>query len=610
MRRSVVSLTAVLLVLLASAPGHALQAPSLEIEFEGGGWGHGVGLSQFGAYGMALNGASTSEIVAHYYSGTQIERIDEMALDPDPLTIGEGALWVSLLRNRYSVTFQAIKDTGPLDLCQAGDGTGVCPRAVHPQPEEVWTFEGDGGTCQFYREGVAVGPPGSCRASIVMQPGSRVNLQGTDYGRGEIKIRSGEVRDGFHVSMAISVEEYLYGLGEMYSSWSEAALQAQAIAGRTYATNRFLGFEILPRIGSDPGFTDDRKESCWCHIYGSTLDQAYVGWSKESEESGGVQWGAIWKAAVDDTANQVITYTQPGWESFTKQTVIQSFYFSSSAGYTDSNIDGFNSKIPYPYLVPVPDPGSQDPTTANPYSEWTAITDQASLATRLGWDALHSVVLVNGPPGTTVRFYGTDDGLSVVADKSAWWLRKLPGFRSGQITAINGIPPFTDIVGSPHTQNIITIWLNEVTKGCTVTQYCPNAPVTRGQMASFLARALDLPPASTDFFPDDNGSTHEDNINRVREAGIAQGFEDGTYRPADPVRRDHMATFLARASALEPVPGPLFTDVSGFHEGNINAIAAAGITLGCSLDGPRYCPADLVTRAQMASFLARAFFSG
>ena len=57
---------------------------------------------------------------------------------------------------------------------------------------------------------------------------------------------------------------------------------------------------------------------------------------------------------------------------------------------------------------------------------------------------------------------------------------------------------------------------------------------------------------------------------------------------------------------LAPIPGDRFTDVSGSHEPNINAIADAEITLGCNPAGTLYCPRDLVTRGQMAAFLQRA----
>ena len=100
-------------------------------------------------------------------------------------------------------------------------------------------------------------------------------------------------------------------------------------------------------------------------------------------------------------------------------------------------------------------------------------------------------------------------------------------------------------------------------------------------MASFIARGFELPATKQDFFPDDEGNTHEANINRVAAAGIAAGLEDGTYDPEGLVTRAQMASFLARAMGLDPVGEDRFDDVSGVHEGNINAIAEAGVTQGC-----------------------------
>ncbi len=101
---------------------------------------------------------------------------------------------------------------------------------------------------------------------------------------------------------------------------------------------------------------------------------------------------------------------------------------------------------------------------------------------------------------------------------------------------------------------------------------------------------------------------HAANVDAVAAAGISLGCDaTGTrFCPSEPVTRGQMASFLARALPLDPVPDGRFADVSGVHAGNINAIAVAGITLGCDAAGTRYCPDNPVTRAQMATFLARA----
>ncbi len=136
--------------------------------------------------------------------------------------------------------------------------------------------------------------------------------------------------------------------------------------------------------------------------------------------------------------------------------------------------------------------------------------------------------------------------------------------------------------------------------------YCPADHVTRGQMAAFLARAQDLSPSGADHFIDDDNSIFEDNINAVADAGITNGCTADMYCPANHVTRGQMAAFLARSLDLEPSGVDHFMDDDGsIFEDDINAVADAGITLGCTTD--RYCPNANVTRGQMAAFLARAF---
>ncbi len=167
--------------------------------------------------------------------------------------------------------------------------------------------------------------------------------------------------------------------------------------------------------------------------------------------------------------------------------------------------------------------------------------------------------------------------------------------------------PFDDIEDSPFVGDIVWAFENGVTGGCSTDPplYCPNANVTREQMATFLDRILDLPATSTDFFGDDDTSIHEGAINRLAAAGITGGCGSGTFCPKASVLREQMASFLVRAFDLPNSAVDLFTDDEGNqHENDINALAAAGITAGC---GPsKYCPKNPVTRGQMAAFLHRA----
>lgn len=168
--------------------------------------------------------------------------------------------------------------------------------------------------------------------------------------------------------------------------------------------------------------------------------------------------------------------------------------------------------------------------------------------------------------------------------------------------------PFTDISTSKFVRDIV--WLEEqgITNGCTETRFCPEGIVLRDQMASFLARALDLPAASRDYFTDDNGNKHESNINRLAQAGITVGCTATTYCPGGAVLRDQMATFLSRALSLPSTTRDFYTDDEGnIHEDRINRLAAADVTRGCATG--RYCPSGAVTRQQMAAFLHRALGS-
>jgi hypothetical protein len=158
-----------------------------------------------------------------------------------------------------------------------------------------------------------------------------------------------------------------------------------------------------------------------------------------------------------------------------------------------------------------------------------------------------------------------------------------------------------------HQYNIGAVAATGVAQGCSTTTFCPRGAVTRGQMAAFLARALQLPPyVGPDLFTDIAASPQRDDINRLAAAQRVGGFPDGTYRPFGPVTREQMATFLGRAFDVPTATGPdRFTDIAAsVHRQRINDVAARGLTGGCT--ATTYCPSGTVTREQMASFLARA----
>jgi parallel beta-helix repeat protein len=152
-------------------------------------------------------------------------------------------------------------------------------------------------------------------------------------------------------------------------------------------------------------------------------------------------------------------------------------------------------------------------------------------------------------------------------------------------------------------------WLHDsgITAGCDAggTRFCPDAPVTRGQMAAFLVRALSLPASSVDRFVDDQKSGFNDQINALASAGITGGCSATKFCPNRPITREEMAGLLVRAYGISGTPTTQFQDVIGSpFETQIGLLAESGITAGC---GPHvFCPHAAVTRGQMAAFLYRA----
>ena len=164
---------------------------------------------------------------------------------------------------------------------------------------------------------------------------------------------------------------------------------------------------------------------------------------------------------------------------------------------------------------------------------------------------------------------------------------------------------FWDTVGGEVQRAVEAVAARGIAQGRADGSFGPRQPVTRGQMASFLTRALALAPSEAPPPEDARASVHAAAVASVLEAGIATGFPDGTFRPDEVVSRGQMASFLRRGLGLaECTPAP-FGDVAGSpHEGSVCAVAARGVAQGFP-DGT-YRPGDGVVRGQMAVFLARA----
>lgn len=174
---------------------------------------------------------------------------------------------------------------------------------------------------------------------------------------------------------------------------------------------------------------------------------------------------------------------------------------------------------------------------------------------------------------------------------------------------------FTDDDDSVHEADIEAIAALDITRGCNPPdndQFCPTDPVTRGHMAAFLNRALDLPEPVGDPFVDDDDSIFESDIEALAAAGITRGCNppvNDRFCPETTVSRGQMAAFLVRAMGyVEDGGGDHFIDDDdSVFEGDIDRLHTAGVTAGCNPPNyDRFCPGAEVSREQMASFLARA----
>ncbi|MEX2504265.1 MAG: S-layer homology domain-containing protein [Egicoccus sp.] len=162
---------------------------------------------------------------------------------------------------------------------------------------------------------------------------------------------------------------------------------------------------------------------------------------------------------------------------------------------------------------------------------------------------------------------------------------------------------FVDVwAGHAHREGIETLADRGVVNGCTSSRYCPDTSVTRAQLASILARSLDLPEARHPFR--DAGTAHSASIGALYEAGITAGCGGRNFCPDEPVSRAQLSSMLQRALDL-PESSPSFRDVQrNRHRLAIGAVADAGITNGYKDDTFR--PDDAVNRGQVATFMTRA----
>ncbi len=358
------------------AGGGTLRAlPDLDedIVFRGRGFGHGTGMSQYGAYGAAKLGCTHEDILSTYYPGTVHE------------TRASEGLRVSLNTSSIKTTIRAESGDVRWQVC-APDGTGCA--YVHTQPQgETWIarvlqnsatptsairverlVSGGWELVEEHPEDHIVRVVLSSVNRDPLGPVATVDDGGRNrkLARGVIEIDTAENgSDRAFVTLLIGMEQYLYGISEVSSMWPTEVLRAQAVAARSYAYSRIDLRVAQHGPAGDP--------VCRCHLYSSTYDQNYVGYGKESESVGATNYGQKWVDAVVETSEVVMTYNGAP---------IPAFYASIHGGASESYAFWGGGKE-LPYLVAVDDSAWEAAAGAD-LSAWALGVSVEELGAALG----------------------------------------------------------------------------------------------------------------------------------------------------------------------------------------------------------------------------------
>jgi stage II sporulation protein D len=282
----------------------------------GGGNGHGVGMSQYGAYGYALHGASYPAILAHYYEGTTLQ-----STNPNQLV-------------------RVLLRSGPAAFSGA---TKAASKALNPSVTYSVQALANGEIALYNHAGKKIG---TFAAPLAVTGPAPLMVAGLGSYRGTLEFRPDGSGAGVETIDAVGLDDYVRGVvaAEMPASWAAQALDAQAVAARTYALTSDVGGRAY-------------------QLYSDTRSQAYGGVSAETASS---------DAAVAATRGQIVTYG--GAPAIT-------YFFSSSGGYTEDVENAFPGALPEPWLRGVPDP--YDGAGGDPYHRWTYSSSVATAATKL-----------------------------------------------------------------------------------------------------------------------------------------------------------------------------------------------------------------------------------
>ena len=318
----------------SAAPAQAIEIPPT-FEFTGSGYGHGVGMSQIGARSRALAGESASAILNYYYKDVQVAPF-----------VDTHTIRVNIAHLVKSVSFTTHTPGARIDVFEGdvGNSTQSLPiTSFATKKRATFTIASLPKEKALTLRWVGENP------IITMTQGS----VSTKYKYGYITIKA--LKGALVVTNTLALrDEYLWGISEVPSSWPAAALEAQAIASRSYALSKL---SVI-------------RPSCDCQVYSHITDQNFVGFSKESEP----RFGMFWKDAVSRT----IVDTSTSLVVLSNGKPAQTYFFSSSGGATQTTRDAWGEATAFTQSVP--DSASADIKLNPRFASWKASSTQELVA--------------------------------------------------------------------------------------------------------------------------------------------------------------------------------------------------------------------------------------
>ncbi len=299
-------------LLAGTLVGSAAPAQGSTFVVKGRGYGHGIGLSQYGAQGYALEGKKANWIIRHYYTGVDVG--DAPSRKIGVLLTGGGS---------------AYSFSGARKACDVATDPGSTYGAVVSS-----------GAVRLTRGGSTIA---SCGSRFKAAGKGGIHLDGAGTYRGKLIFK--RASSGLNVINNLDLDAYLKGVvpAEAISSWEPAALQAQAIAARSYA--------LATSVNGD-GYD----------VYDDVRSQVYNGKTVETDNT---------NAAVKATNGKAALYNGE---------VATTFFFSTSGGRTESIENAWPGSDPIPYLTSVKD----EFDSISPVHTWSETITGAELDAQLG----------------------------------------------------------------------------------------------------------------------------------------------------------------------------------------------------------------------------------